>query len=130
MVVVDASVVVVALLDDSDVGDRVRDRLRGEQLAAPHLLDVEVLHAWRRLAQKRAIDARRLQLAIVDLTDLELQRVPHLGFLARCWELRDNLTPYDATYVALAEQLEATLLTGDRRIAGAAGIRCAVEVLS
>ena len=72
---------------------------------------------------------RRVQLALDDLRDLRMQRVPHLAMLPRCWELRDNLTVYDAVYVALAEALDAPLLTADARMAGAAGPRCEIELL-
>lgn len=76
------------------------------------------------------LDARRAELALVDLMDLPLERAPHRPLLPRCWELRQNLTPYDASYVALAEALEAVLITADARLAAAPGIRCEVSVLS
>ncbi len=107
----------------------MRDRLRGERLVAPHLIDLEVTSAWRRLAAAGDLDERRAQLALDDLRALRLERVSHTPLLPRCWELRDNLTVYDAAYVALAEALEATLLTGDRRLARAAGTRCEMELL-
>ena len=69
------------------------------------------------------------QLAMGDLAALPMRRAPHVPLLARCWELRHNLTAYDAAYVALAEALDATLLTGDRRLARAAGPTCNIEVL-
>jgi len=76
-----------------------------------------------------AADLRRAALALADLAALPLQRAPHRALLARCWELRDNLTVYDASYAALAEALEVTLLTGDGRLARAPGLRCHVEIL-
>lgn len=130
MIVVDASVVVAALTDDDSTGTTVRARLRDESLAAPHLLDLEVTAAWRRLAAGGQLDQRRIELAFADLGALSLRRVPHRGLLARCWELRDNLTIYDAVYVALAERLQTTLVTADRRLAGATGTRCAIETLA
>ena len=130
MIVVDASVVVTALADDGTDGDRARQRLRGERLVAPHLVDVEVVSAWRRLAAAGAIDDRRFELALADLLALRLERVGHGPLLGRCWELRTNLTVYDAVYVALAEALSTTLVTADRRLADAPGRRCAVEVLT
>jgi predicted nucleic acid-binding protein len=129
VIVVDASVVVTALADDGSDGDRVRSRLRGERLAAPHLIDVEVASAWRRLASAGELDDRRVALALDDLIALRLERVPHTPLLARCWELRHNLTIYDAAYVAVAELTSSTLLTGDACIAAAPGIRCTVELL-
>ena len=129
MIVVDASVVVTALADDGDDGDRVRSRLRGERLAAPYLIDVEVASAWRRLAAANDLDDRRAALAFHDLRALRLERVPHALLLTRCWELRHNLTIYDAAYVALAELMATSLLTGDTKLAAAPGIRCPIEVL-
>lgn len=129
MIVVDASVVVTALADDGPDGDQARGRLRGERLAAPHLIDLEVVSAWRRMAAAGALNRRRAELAIVDLLSLRVDRVPHGRLLERCWELRANLTMYDAAYVALAEVLDAVLLTADIRLAGAPGIHCAIERL-
>lgn len=129
MLVIDASVLAVSLIDDGPDGDLVRERLRGEQLAAPALIDLEVISVWRGLARGGHLDARRVGQALDDLQDLPIQRVEHTPFVARCWELRDNLTVYDAAYVALAEALQAPLLTGDRRLARATGPRCAIEVV-
>lgn len=129
VLVIDASVLAVALLDDGPDGDLVRHRLRGEQLAAPALIDLEVASVWRGLARGGHLDARRVGQALDDLQDLPIQRVEHTPLLTRCWELRDNLTIYDASYIALAEALQAPLLTGDRRLARATGPRCAIEVI-
>src|SRR5829696_6398625 len=112
MIVVDASVVVTALADDGEDGDRVRERLRGERLAAPHLIDLEVVSAWRRLAAAGHLDDRRVAMAMADLGALRIERAPHQPLVGRCWELRENLTVYDASYVALAEALDTVLLTG------------------
>ncbi len=108
----------------------MRDRLRGEQLAAPALIDLEVASVWRGLARGGHLDPRRVGLALDDLQELPLQRVEHTSLLVRCWELRDNLTIYDAAYVALAEALQAPLLTGDRRLARSTGPRCTIEVVT
>ncbi len=129
MLVVDASVLAVALLDDGPDGDHLRERLRGEDLSAPSLIDLEVVSVWRSLARGGRLDDRRVDFAMDDLRALPLQRVDHRVLIGRCWELRENLTIYDASYVALAEALQATLITGDRRIAGAPGLRCPVEVV-
>jgi predicted nucleic acid-binding protein len=130
LIVVDASIVVTALADDGQDGDRARQRLRGERLAAPDLIDLEVTSAWRRLLAQGALDERRARLAMTDLLALRLDRVPHGRLVERCWELRENLTVYDGTYVALAEILQVTLLTGDSRIEQAPGPRCPIEVLA
>ena len=129
MLVIGASVLAVARLDDGPDGDVVRHRLHGEQLAAPALIDLEVASVWRGLARGGHLDPRRVGLALDDLRDLPIQRVDHTPFLARCWELRDNLTIYDAAYVALAEALQAPLLTGDRRLSRSTGPRCVIEVI-
>lgn len=129
MLVVDASVLATALGDDGLEGHAARERLRGQELAAPELIDLEVLSVLRRQLSQRRLDVRRARMALEDLTAIPMQRVPHRALLQRCWDLRDNLSVYDAAYVALAEALDAPLVTADLRLARAAGIRCAVEVL-
>jgi predicted nucleic acid-binding protein len=126
VIVVDASVLAPALGDDDADGDAARARLRGEALAAPEIIDLEVASVWRRTLA----DERRASLALADLTDLPLTRAPHLPLLARCWELRHNLTPYDAAYVALAEALDVALVTADARLSRAGGVHCAIDVLA
>ncbi len=84
--------------------------------------------AWRRLTAAGDLEPRRAQLALDDLRSLRLDRIPHGALLQRCWELRTNLTTYDAAYVALAELLNAPLLTADARLASAPGIRCRVDL--
>ena len=129
MLVVDASVLVVALADDGADGDRARQRLRGEELAAPELVDLEVTSVLRKELAMGSLDARRAQLSLADLAELAIARASHLPLLARCWELRENMTIYDAAYVALAEVLEVSLLTADTRMARAPGPTCNIEVL-
>lgn len=129
MLVVDASVVAPALGDDGGDGDTARARMSGEELAAPELLDLEVASVLRGRLRAGALDERRARLALADLSDLRVERAARGPLLARCWELRENLTVYDAAYVALAEALGATLLTGDGRLAKAPGPRCRIEVL-
>lgn len=129
MLVVDASVLAVALADDSIDGDAARARLRGEELVAPELLDLEVASVLRRQRRAGALDSRRAELALHDLAAIPLHRAPHLPLLPRCWELRDKLTIYDAAYIARAEALAVYLLTGDLRLAQAPGPRCDIEVL-
>jgi len=129
VLVVDASVLVAALADDGADGDTARARLRDEELAAPELVDLEVVSVLRRQLSAGTLDARRAQLAVEDLWDLPMQRASHRPLLARCWELRDNLTIYDAAYVALAEALECALVTADTHLADARRVRCPIEVL-
>lgn len=130
MIVVDASVVVTAISVAGADGERSRNRLiQGADLHAPDLLDLEVLSVLRRRASFGDIDEAGAGVALEALSELRLTRYPHLPLLPRVWTLRTNLNPYDAAYVALAEGLGCPLVTGDRRIARAAGIGCAVEVM-
>src|SRR5438552_1488940 len=114
MIVVDASVVLETLLRTPNAA-AVERRLfdPSQTLHAPHLIDVEVAQVLRRYAQKGEIDDARGRTAIADLADFPLQRYPHDFLLPRVWDLRQNLTAYDAIYVALAEALDAPLLTRD-----------------
>jgi len=129
LIVVDASVIAPALADDDADGDRARSRLRGERLTAPELLDLEVVSVIRKALLSGALTRRRAGSALADLVELKLQRASHRPMLARIWELHQNLTPYDAAYVALAEAIDATLVTADRRLSLAPGPRCTIEYL-
>lgn len=130
MIVVDASVAATALLDDDADGAVVRARLRGSELGAPELIDLEVLSVIRRLLAAGQITETRATQARSDLEDLPILRAPHRPLLGRCWELRDNLSAYDAAYVALAEALNSTFVTGDARLARSPGPTCDIELLS
>lgn len=129
MIVVDASVLATALIDDETDGDLARSRIRNEDLYAPEIIDLEVVSVLRRGLLTGSIPLRRAELAMTDLEALPLTRVPHQRLVTRCWELRDNLTPYDAAYVAVAETLDIPWVTADERAARAPGARCTVEVL-
>jgi predicted nucleic acid-binding protein len=129
LIVVDASVLAPALADDGTDGDKARARLSGEELAAPELIDLEVTSVWRRMVRRGSLPLRRASLALDDLGSIPLARVGHRLLLTRCWELRDSLTTYDASYVALAEALGVVLVTADRGISGASRIRCRIEVI-
>lgn len=129
MIVVDASALATALTDDGTHGALARARLRGEVLAAPGLVDLEVSSVLRRLILSGHLPVHRAEQALADLVALPMQRAPHLPLLSRCWALRDNLSVYDASYVALAESLGTVLLTADARLSRAPGLRCVVEVL-
>lgn len=130
MIVVDASVLVPALVDDDIVGTSARNGLSGEQLLAPELADLEVASVLRRLCDSDKLSTERAGQALADLRDLRLRRSPHKELLGRCWEHRHNLTIYDAAYVALAELTASTLLTADKHLAGSPSVTCAVEVLA
>jgi predicted nucleic acid-binding protein len=130
VIVIDASVLVNVLGDDGDDGRRARQAVVGRELAAPELIDVEVASVLRRHWRAKTITARRFAAAADDLTDLPLVRYPALPFLPRVYQLRANVSAYDAVYVALAEHLDCPLLTADRRLAAAPGPRCAFTVLA
>lgn len=130
MIVLDASVVVTALGDGGEDGVTARARLVGATLFAPELLDLEVVSVFRRFVGRGEMAPARAQQAVNDLIGMPIERVAHRPLLSRCWELRENLTSYDAAYVALAELLDAPLLTADARLANSPGPRCAIEVLS
>ena len=131
MIVVDASVLANALADDEADGRLARDHLMiGGDLVAPDLVDVETVSVLRRRWLAGDITARRFSAAIDDLEDLSLTRFPALPLMRRAYELRANVTAYDAGYVALAEQLDCTLVTADARLAGAPGVRCRVHLVT
>jgi predicted nucleic acid-binding protein len=130
VIVTDAGVLIAIFVDDGAWGDTARARLRHEEIAAPELIDLEVTSALRGLLRAGKVDKRRADLALADLRRLALLRASHQGLVARCWELRDNLSVYDASYIALAELLGATLITTDARMSRAPQIMCSVEVLS
>jgi predicted nucleic acid-binding protein len=129
VIVLDASAAVDWLLQTS-AGQQIEKRIyaRSESLHAPHLLDVEVGQVMRRLVREAVISAQRAEEAIQDLMDLRVTRYPHFVFLSRVWQLRHNLSAYDAVYVALAENLGAALVTRDVRLASASGRAVDVEV--
>lgn len=130
MIVVDASALIEVLLRTpaAIAVDRwLFDSRR--TLHAPHLLDIEVAQVVRRYAAKGEIDGERGRAALADLADFPLHRYPHEFLLPRVWDLRNNLTAYDAVYVALAEALNAPLLTRDQRLAAAAGHHARVELV-
>lgn len=127
MIVLDASAAIDVLVGGPN--ETLAARLAGEEvLHAPHLLDTEVLHVLRRLEQRDSLTRERAAAAHELFGLLEIDRYPHVPLSARVWELRPVLSTHDATYVALAEALGATLVTTDHRIAGASGLRAEVEV--
>lgn len=129
MIVVDASVLANALGDDGTDGRTARNVLRASDLAAPDLVDVETVAVLRKRWLARTISDQRFEAAVGDLERLDFERVPTLRTMHRAYELRADVTAYDATYVALAEALDCQLLTADQRLAGAAGPRCPIRVV-
>ncbi len=129
MIVVDASVLANVVGDDGADGDRAREVLVGHELSVPDLVDVEVVSVLRRRWLAKAMTARRFATAVDDLAALPADRYPVLPFMPRAYELRANVSPYDATCVALAEQLDCALVTADLRLASAPGPRCAFTVI-
>ena len=130
MIVLDASAVVELLLGTATgagIASRIADPAIG--LHVPHLVDVVVTRALRRLVRLRAISSAAAAAALKDLSQLDLQRHSHEPLLARVWQLRDNLTAYAAAYVSLAEVLDATLITCDSRLAKIRGTRARVELI-
>src|SRR5438128_9605920 len=130
MIVVDASAITELLLQ-TELGIRVERRVYrdDDDLHAPHLLDVEVLSALRRLVHAREVVAERAEEAVEDLALLGIIRHGHLDFTTRAWELRQNFTAYDAVYLALAESLDATVVTCDRPFGAAPGHSARIEVI-
>lgn len=125
MIVVDASAVVLGLLNDGEA----RARLRGEALVSPHLVDSEVLSTLRTQVSRGEIDAADATRAVDTWGRLGIERFGAEPLLGRIWELRHTVSAYDATYVAVAEALELPLLTADGRLARSPGPRCTVVVV-
>ena len=122
--VIDASMVVAALIDSGTDGRWAESLLTSDSLAAPHLLAAEASNILRRSALTDTISAEQASLAYSDLLDLRVELFPYAPFATRIWDLRDNVTCYDAWYVALAEALNAPLATLDVRLARASAPRC------
>lgn len=123
--VVDASAAVSALLHDGNA----RLQLVGNQLAAPHLIDAEVIQTLHKLLHRGVLTPRDAERAIQRWTRLGVDRYPTTGLSNRIWSLRDNISAYDASYVALAEALNCSLLTADSRLSAAPGPTCSITVV-
>ena len=129
MIVLDASVVVEVLINGPFAQSIQRSLAeRDEPFIAPHLLDIEVMSAFRRMAADRSIDSHRTGELLAGLAALPAERYSHLPLLVRIWELRHNFTAYDATYIALAEATNSVLYTADERLAR--GHRARVKVFT
>lgn len=131
MIVVDASALLEFLLQ-TPLGTRVEARLFRDQdeFHSPHLTDVEVTQGLRRLVRAGEVSQDRALDVIADLTDFDLHRHPHLDLLTRAWKLRENVTAYDAMYIALAEALDAPIVTCDAPLGRAPGHRARIEVIT
>jgi predicted nucleic acid-binding protein len=130
MIVVDASVLANVICDDGPEGKRARTEIRsGGDLAAPDLVDVETVAVLRKRWMGGTVTKIRFAAAIDDLESIDVDRYPTLPLMRRAFELRANVTSYDAAYVALAEVLGCELITGDARLANAPGARCAIRLL-
>jgi predicted nucleic acid-binding protein len=127
--VVDASVLAPVLADAGNDGQRFRSRLRGETIFGPDLLRIEVISVLRRHASTGRLTSEQADAAISDLLAFPIRVFPTTPLLRRVWELRFNLSAYDSCYVALAEAVDAVLLTADQRLANAPGPRCHIEAL-
>lgn len=129
MIVIDASAVLELLLRTDRAENVARRALAAdERLHAPHLLDVEVVQALRRMVRLKGIDVERTEQALEDFEGLLVERHSHHEFVHRIWQLRGSLTAYDGAYVALAEALDAPLLTCDAKVARAPGHRARIEL--
>jgi predicted nucleic acid-binding protein len=131
LIVIDASALLEILLR-TERADRLMVRALdvSQRLHAPHLLDIEVAQVLRRLVQRREITVARAEFAFDDFANLIIERHGHQAFVRRIWQLRDSLTAYDAAYVALAESLDAPLLTCDAKLAGAHGHGATIELVA
>jgi predicted nucleic acid-binding protein len=128
MIVLDASAAVELFLN-ADKAERIAERIAGEEWVAPQLIDLEVLQSLRKQHLLGEIDGHESSLARRSLATAPIERFAHTGFVERIWELRDNLTAYDAAYVALAERLGAPLVTCDAKLGAAPGHRARIEVI-
>lgn len=122
--IVDASALLPYLVDDGDYGQQTREAVGDHEISAPARVDLELLSSLRRQVARGILSEPRAAEAISDLRLLDLERIPHEPLLERVWQLRGNLTPYDASYVALAELLGQPLLTCDERLASSSGPTC------
>jgi predicted nucleic acid-binding protein len=129
LIVLDASAAIEWLLQ-SRTGSRIEERIFSgtTSLHAPHLLDLEVAQVLRRLAAGGSVGTKRAAQAIEDLADLSITRYAHNLLLFRIWELRHNLSAYDSAYIALAELLDAPLITCDRRLGKTPGLWLQIEL--
>jgi predicted nucleic acid-binding protein len=125
VIVLDASAAVSALLNDGEA----RRMMSTEAVHVPHLIDAEVANGLRRQARSESVAPAAAWAALDAWRRAGVRRYPIPGLLARVWELRENVTSYDACHVALAEELQCALVTADAQLARATGVRCTVTVV-
>jgi predicted nucleic acid-binding protein len=130
LIVLDSSALLEILLR-TPLAERLMDRAfeASERLHAPHLLDVEVTQVLRRLVQRKEVTVARAEQALDDLSKLVIERHEHQPLVSRVWQLRDSISAYDGVYVALAEALDAPLVTCDAKLAGAHGHHAKIELV-
>ena len=119
----------MALTNSGNAFDQVASFLNGSRPAAPHLIDLEAANAIKRLERNGMLDPTTAEAMVRDASLMPIRRFDHRLLLGRCWQLRHNLSAYDASYVALSELLDAPLITADSALASAPGIRCEVHLL-
>ncbi len=129
MIVLDTSALVEFLVGADPLAEKVRAVAMGERLAAPHGVDLECAATLRGLVRGKKLPADEGKRALELLGALNLKRYDHVPLLSRIWELRDNMWPYDASYVALAESLGADFVTVDGKFVGAPGLKCTIRNL-
>ncbi|MBW3360299.1 type II toxin-antitoxin system VapC family toxin [Streptomyces microflavus] len=127
--VLDTSALVEFLVGSDTLAERVRSHTAGNRLAAPHVVDLECASVLRGLVRGNKLPEDEATRALDLLGCMQLHRYDHTPLMPRIWELRHNMWPYDASYIALAETLDAELVTADRKLAGAPGLRCTVTDL-
>lgn len=128
MIVADTSVLVPMLVSFTEADLRLREAIDKQELMAPAHVNLEVMSVLRKLCRRSILGEERAALALFDLGTLRIERVPTEALEMRIWELRHNLTSYDAAYVALAERMGVELWTRDQKLAGAPGSACAIKV--
>ncbi len=129
MIVADSSAMVEFLLGRDETGFRVREAIAGSAVAAPFSIDLECVAAFRGLVLGRKLDPVDAAQSLETLDQMDLRRFEHAPYIHRVWELRDNMWPYDAIFVAIAESLDVPLVTVDKKYAGVPGLRCEIRNL-
>lgn len=129
MLVLDTSALVSFLVGQDDLADRVRHTTAGHRLAAPHAVDLECASVLRGLTRGKKLSDAQAEQSLEVLGRMALRRYDHTPLLPRIWQLRHNMWPYDASFIALAEQLGADLVTADAKLTGAPGLKCNIRNL-